>query len=520
MIDLGTLGGANSYGLDISGGASPVIVGVSDTAQAGVTRPFIYDVNARTLTELPASLGGVSAAATAVNLTRHVAGYADLLTPGVQHAFLFADGVTHDLGSFGGNSEARALNDSDVVVGAAWLDATTRHAFRYAGGVLQDLGTLGGASSEAADVSNDGTVVGWAEDGSGSRRAFAWQNGSMVDLNTQINPSAGWVLEAATGVSSAGAIVGYGRHDGQVRAFMLTPAANSTIHVDVRRHSDGLDTSFPEPSEAGQTFTLGATVTTTGRFPVGGLTMVQTFSGAVEIVSIPAGCVQDGVTVSCPIAGTLDPISTNGRDVYVRVRSTSAGTFTHSAFAFNDAVRSNTDSETRTAISLASLTAESTTVVGGQQVLARATLTGPTGAGGTRVLLASSNPAVASVPERFDVVPFCCDGLWREFYITTVPVTTPTSVTISATMGLVTQTVPLTILPAGGGGGGGGDQGPLVTWTDPVNVTVGPGAIQKTAGLRWLLRRQRPVHPVDRRRGRRAAVHRHRPDAAADCRLE
>src|SRR5258708_3511743 len=46
----------------------------------------------------------------------------------------------------------------------------------------------------------------------------------MLDLNSHLDGSGtGWTLSAASGINDAGQIVGYGTHDGVIRAFLLTP---------------------------------------------------------------------------------------------------------------------------------------------------------------------------------------------------------------------------------------------------------------------------------------------------------
>ena len=45
----------------------------------------------------------------------------------------------------------------------------------------------------------------------------------MLDLNSLIAGSSGWVLENATGVNAGGEIVGVGTIDGTEHAFLLVP---------------------------------------------------------------------------------------------------------------------------------------------------------------------------------------------------------------------------------------------------------------------------------------------------------
>ena len=185
---------------------SLIIVGGSTLAGDATTHAFIYQNNA--MSDLGATLGGPNNVANAVNVPGHVVGYADLPVGPVHHAFLWNGGVTTDLGSLGGNSEAFAINAGDVVVGRSELASGAQHAFRYIGGVMQDLGTLGGSSSEATDVNASGVVVGWAETSEGVRHAFIWREGVMTDLEHAVPAGTGWALQAATGIADLNGIVG------------------------------------------------------------------------------------------------------------------------------------------------------------------------------------------------------------------------------------------------------------------------------------------------------------------------
>jgi len=462
MRDLGTLGGSQSYAEGVTWNPTTshiLVVGWSWTAGDTTVRPFLYDQTTGVLSEISATLGGANATAKAINANAHVAGWADLAGGQSHHAFLYANGATQDLGSLGTWSEALAINANDVVVGRSQLySGGPEHAFLYNGGVMQDLGTLGGASSEALAVNASGTVAGWAETSGGARHAFIWRNGVMTDVNTMIRSGTGWVLQAATGIGKgAEAMVGYGQFQGQTRAFFLTPPID--LQGSLRLHMNDLDTNYPNPIAAGQRYTVGLTVWNNAAYDAPGVVVTNTLSGPVEILSVSGfnsdgapACTQSGLQVTCNLGRVFGAGS--GRDVMIGVRGTGPGVITHSASITaadppDPNPSNNGGSESNTAVSLASLVLNQTTVVGGGSVLSRTTLTSNAPYGGATVALTSSNPDIASVPSQFDVLRGCCDdGMWREFYVTTKTVSAPVTVQISASYGLVTKTVPLTITPS------------------------------------------------------------------------
>ncbi len=78
-------------------------------------------------------------------------------------------------------------------------------------------------SPSAHDVNNYGQVVGRVVDPT-IDVAFIWDSGNGIrDLNTLIDPSLGWHLTEANAINDNGQIVGWGEHNGQTRAFLLTP---------------------------------------------------------------------------------------------------------------------------------------------------------------------------------------------------------------------------------------------------------------------------------------------------------
>ena len=177
-------------------------------------------------------------ASAAINDNDQLTGYVTL-TGSVQHAF-FYDGVIHDLGTLGGaNSNGNAINVVGQIAGTASLPPSGPaqiqhgHAFLY-DGTMHDLGTTNGLnSSVGTGINNAGQLVGysWFDPApslvaidSANDRAFVYspQTG-MVDLNTLIDPSSGWLLNDANAINNVGQILGYGTVGGQWHAFLLTP---------------------------------------------------------------------------------------------------------------------------------------------------------------------------------------------------------------------------------------------------------------------------------------------------------
>ncbi len=176
------------------------------------------------------------------------------------HVALWKNGVVTDLGGLSGGASdddlcSGASSVSDMGTVAGWsspydsidgfgsCEQVTEgqipiHAIIWTSGSgFQDLGTLSGDSSSAAvKVNLFGQVIGmsgnvvtldstWHEyemDVAG--RPFVWSESTgMQDLNTLINPFAGWVLNTATDINEEGQIVGSGTKNGQVHGYLLTP---------------------------------------------------------------------------------------------------------------------------------------------------------------------------------------------------------------------------------------------------------------------------------------------------------
>ena len=148
--------------------------------------------------------------------------------PGIHHAFLWEDGVMTDLGDFGfgGDSQARGINNHGVVVGRARAADLEMHTFAYQGDGLIDTGTGGGRFANAMQVLDDGTTVGYSETSESLSKsiyapdleyhAFIFRDGTAVDLGTLGGTSIG------ESINIHGQVTGYYLHaeDNHARGFL------------------------------------------------------------------------------------------------------------------------------------------------------------------------------------------------------------------------------------------------------------------------------------------------------------
>jgi probable HAF family extracellular repeat protein len=233
------------------------------------TRAFTWH-NAQ-LALLPA-MNGKFSAATAINNAEKIAGNADV--GGAPHAVLWNAGQIEDLGllASGDYSEAHDINNHDQVVGTANITAKGRphgflweqgrmkalpeaqgasfcsaqaindnheivgtsdfppqlssHATLWRGDRITDLGSLGDdeeTTSAALDINIHTQIVGVSEITDGKLRGFLWEKGKMVDLNKLIPKQSGWLLLVASRINDNGEILGRGRYENGIHAFLLIP---------------------------------------------------------------------------------------------------------------------------------------------------------------------------------------------------------------------------------------------------------------------------------------------------------
>jgi probable HAF family extracellular repeat protein len=180
------------------------------------------------------TLGGTSATAFGISYSGRVAGSANLIAGGPQHAFISSDGGLKDLGTLGGpNSLANGLNSSDELaiysetadpayMGEDFcgfgnhlqcLAAVWRH------GKMTPLPTLpGGNSAQAIAINNRGQVAGFAENDTLASRpcaqpfqvlrfeAVIW--GPNPDEIRKLPPLPGDTVGFALSINDKGQVVG------------------------------------------------------------------------------------------------------------------------------------------------------------------------------------------------------------------------------------------------------------------------------------------------------------------------
>ena len=135
-------------------------------------------------------------------------------------------GKITDLGTLGGASSVAAnINNQGQIVGASTtapgqlLGGYGTQAFVWQQGTMTKLAALTGGSrslSQAFDVNDHGQIVGDSVTDSGQRRAVLWDNAEPRDLGTL-----GGAYSTATSINNTGNVVGYSTTaSGQTHAFL------------------------------------------------------------------------------------------------------------------------------------------------------------------------------------------------------------------------------------------------------------------------------------------------------------
>jgi probable HAF family extracellular repeat protein len=236
LLDLGTLGvDASGHGWSVATAINchGQVVGASNVydseGNATGQHAFLWAKGAmHDLGVLGVDLGYSTSSATAINCHGQVVGASDVYDSEGnwldQRAFLWADGAMHELRLDPGYSysTATAINKKNQVLG--WSNVSDSagnglgpHALLWTKGTMQDVAALclDESSSPIVPHLNDaGQVVGCSthiENGvANGNRAFLYQNGATVDLNTLLPADSGVLLENALAINNRGQITAFG----------------------------------------------------------------------------------------------------------------------------------------------------------------------------------------------------------------------------------------------------------------------------------------------------------------------
>jgi len=142
-----------------------------------------------------------------------------------QRAFLWEGGRLQDLGTLGGNDAAAYL-----VNAGARIDTLSEriHVSRYGSKIHHRamLPEIGVSLLVTGEQGGSGQIVGGScsSPTCSTERAFLWENGSMVDLNTLVTPRSNLHLDYALAIADSGEILAYATlPNGDVRIAVLTP---------------------------------------------------------------------------------------------------------------------------------------------------------------------------------------------------------------------------------------------------------------------------------------------------------
>jgi probable HAF family extracellular repeat protein len=233
MTALPTLGGYNGFASSVNDLGQ--VVGWAETAVHDSTcvQPQVLQFEAviwgpanGQIQQLPGLPGDPDSAATAINDKGQVVGISGICQNAVgafsaKHAVLWQNGQAIDLGNIGGHgwNTPTFINNQGQIVGFANQNGDlvngqltlNFHAFLWTQDRgMRDLGTLpGDAISEALGINEAGRIVGVSFGAGFSHpRAFLWQDGAMMDLNSLIPAGSSLTPQVAGDINDRGEITG------------------------------------------------------------------------------------------------------------------------------------------------------------------------------------------------------------------------------------------------------------------------------------------------------------------------
>lgn len=206
FMDLGTLPGMDSSvatGINDSG----VVVRVSFQLQNSAGQQGFMWTSAAGMQPIPGAL-------TALAIKNSQVAGADT----GNHAVIFSNGQTDDLGTLGDTSVSTSGNSAGKAVG---LSGT--HAFFF-DGTMRDLGLRDNWTSASATGINDADIVVGNGLSGATSHPFTWTSTfGLNDVNTLIPANSGWTIISIFGINAKGQICGLGQDNGALHAVLLNP---------------------------------------------------------------------------------------------------------------------------------------------------------------------------------------------------------------------------------------------------------------------------------------------------------
>lgn len=145
----------------------------------------------------------------------------------ISRAVIFKNGTVIPLGDGSGcDSFGRKLNDSEQVAGVVELCDQTQKPAIFSGEQTIYLPLPSGNTQGVADaINNLGIVVGGSMGPDNQVHATLYTTSAAYKLSDLVNNVSDWTLESATDINDRGQITGTGYHNGELRAYLLTPTS-------------------------------------------------------------------------------------------------------------------------------------------------------------------------------------------------------------------------------------------------------------------------------------------------------
>ena len=258
MRDLGTLGGPDALAMFVNDRGQVAGISYTDSTPNPTTgvptlHPFLWEKGQMkdlgSFGGFGTVLGNNAVFVVGFNNSGQAIGFSPVTGDQHSDAFLWDGEKLVDLytSTIGGQPlTADAINDAGEVVGASAFPNRPFEAYLRRDEVATDLGTVvGDCFSQAVAINSRGQVVGmsFSCDGS-SQRAFLWEDGAIVDLNTLIQPNSGFQLVETNAINDRGEIAGNGFPPGCTdfscsHAYVLIPCDGG--HADAQGCEDNVE---------------------------------------------------------------------------------------------------------------------------------------------------------------------------------------------------------------------------------------------------------------------------------------